>query len=57
MDEVVKSYQDGVLDGLKMAMEELQKYYDKKENGLWFEIRIRDIKADYYIATDIKKGS
>jgi hypothetical protein len=50
-----KDYRAGVLEGLKMAMDELRKYYDRTENGLWFEIRVRDIKADYYMITDTPK--
>jgi len=50
-----KIYRDGVLDGLKMAMDELRKYHDRTENGLWFEIRVRDIKADYYVVTDTRE--
>ena len=54
MNESKKDYRDGVLEGLKMASEELRKYYDRIENGLWFQLKINDIKMDYYINKSMK---
>jgi hypothetical protein len=54
MNKSKKDYRDGVLEGLKMASEELRKYYDRIENGLWFQLKINDIKMDYYINESMK---
>jgi len=54
MNKSKKDYRDGVLEGLKMASEELRKYYDRIENGLWFQLKINDIKMDYYINKSMK---